>query len=410
MKKITLVGDIMCEPLLLKASKRNDYSFNFDHVFENMKEMFTEADYVIGNLETPLAGQQAGYSTGLFEFNTPDEFADAIKDAGISFVSTANNHCMDRGYDGMIRTLNVLNEKGIPHYGTFLTPDERGNAYYFRLDDQKIALITYTYGANYSMHKRALTDEQEKTINLLHAYTQPIFLSNSNTKKSLAKKVFNRMLHLLKREHQAWIKKKLGMTYNVPRTDDYIDEVEAKPYLEQMKQDLRVAREQADIVIFYPHVGGQFNINPGRFTNYVFEKALACKCDAIIASHPHIVQKAEYKSETPCFYSIGNFSMSPNSVYLLHEHLPEYGLAVHLYIDRGKVVKTTFSVLRIVETKSEPLTVYPVDVYLTKVSNEFERRMLLQDVRQIYQTVVGSSQENLPIKREYTLTSGGGSF
>ena len=410
MKKITLVGDIMCEPLLIKAAKCADGSFQFNHVFEHMKEMFSEADYVIGNLETPLAGEKAGYSTELFKFNSPDALADAIKRAGISFVSTANNHCMDRGYEGMLHTLRVLDEKGIPHHGTFLSPQERRNAYYFRLDDLKIALLTYTYGVNYAVNKCSMTAEQEKTINLLHGYTQPIYVNNPNAKTSLKDKVLNRVLRPLKQEQRAWVKKKLGMTYNSPRADDYLDEEDAKPYIECMENDLRAAREQADIVIFYPHIGGQFNIQPGKFTEYVFEKALACNCDAIIASHPHIVQKAEYKDSVPCFFSIGNFSMSPNSVYLLHEHLPEYGLAVHLYIEKGSIVQTTFSILKIVETKSEPLTVYPVDIYQLLLSSDEEQEKLLQEVRQIYQTVVGSTNQNISVQREYTLALGGEAY
>ena len=113
--KITIIGDIMCEPRLLKASKSKGH-YNFDGVFQNVKDLFKESDYVIGNLETPLAGKEKGYTNGLFSFNTPDEFADAVKASGIDLVTTANNHCFDRGIDGMIRTLEVLEKKGYSVY------------------------------------------------------------------------------------------------------------------------------------------------------------------------------------------------------------------------------------------------------------------------------------------------------
>ena len=65
MIKISILGDIMCEPLLLKAAKKGG-SYDFSGVFENVKELLSESDYVIGNLETPLAGKEAKYVNELY--------------------------------------------------------------------------------------------------------------------------------------------------------------------------------------------------------------------------------------------------------------------------------------------------------------------------------------------------------
>ena len=46
--KITFVGDIMCEPLMINAAKTRDNDFGF--VFENVKDLFSEADFAVGNL------------------------------------------------------------------------------------------------------------------------------------------------------------------------------------------------------------------------------------------------------------------------------------------------------------------------------------------------------------------------
>ncbi|MDU7925862.1 MAG: CapA family protein, partial [Finegoldia magna] len=93
MKKISFIGDIMCEPMLLKASKINK-GYNFDGVFEYIRDFLKESDYVVANLETPIAGEQLGFTSSLFEFNAPIEFLDALKDAGINLVTTANNHSL----------------------------------------------------------------------------------------------------------------------------------------------------------------------------------------------------------------------------------------------------------------------------------------------------------------------------
>ena len=404
MNKITLFGDIMCEPLLLKSAKQEDGHYNFDGVFKNVRSMIDEADYTIANLETPLAGEEAGYTNNLFSFNTPDSFADAIKNSGISLVTTANNHCLDRGLEGLKRTVRVLEEKSIPYFGTNKCKEDRAEAAYFQLGDQKIALISCTYGTNYAVNHCRISQDDEECIHLLHPHHEPVYVRKASAKSSsLPRKVWRRFLRVFSEETRIRIRKALHLTYNSPREDDFLDELTARPYFERLKNDIKKAGEKADIVIFYPHVGGQFNINPGAFTEYTFKQAVEGKCDAIIASHPHIVQKAEFKEGIPCFYSIGNFSMSPNSVYLLHEHLPDYGLAVHLYAENKKIVKTTFSILKIVENKDEMLTVYPVDEYCDIYTGTAEREKTVSDICQIYMTVTGKELESKAICREYAL-------
>ncbi|MFR3323636.1 MAG: CapA family protein [Oscillospiraceae bacterium] len=47
------------------------------------------------------------------------------KDAGFDLLSTANNHCRDKGLDGLYRTLDVLDEAGLAHVGTYRSQAER---------------------------------------------------------------------------------------------------------------------------------------------------------------------------------------------------------------------------------------------------------------------------------------------
>ena len=105
--RITFLGDIMCEPPVLAGARQPDGSYNFDYVFARSQTLLDEADYLVGNLETPLAGEEVGYSATYLAFNAPDAYADAIKKAGFNLISTSNNHTFDRGYAGMERTLQV---------------------------------------------------------------------------------------------------------------------------------------------------------------------------------------------------------------------------------------------------------------------------------------------------------------
>ena len=48
-----------------------------------------------------------------------------LKEAGFDLLSTANNHTKDKGYDGIFRTLDVLDEAGLAHVGTYRSQEER---------------------------------------------------------------------------------------------------------------------------------------------------------------------------------------------------------------------------------------------------------------------------------------------
>ncbi len=402
MIKLTFVGDIMCEKPLLKAAKQKGGDYDFSSLFCNTKSLFSESDYLIGNLETPLAGKAERYTNALYSFNTPDEFASALKEAGFSLIATANNHCLDRGLTGLKRTNEILDANGIQHTGTWITPKARKEGCYFTTNGGiNIAIITYTYGTNYAVNHFNLSEEEEVMVNLLHPYHELVYGAKVEENKiSSLKRTFGRFVS---EEKKIRLKKVLHRRYNTPREDNYLNEKTVRPYIEKLKKDIALAKTKADIIIFYPHIGGQFNIKPGKFTEYIFNEVLKMGVDAIIGSHPHIVQKARIISGVPCYYSIGNYSISPSSVYLLHEHLPEYGLAVHLYIEK-KIVSSSFSVLKMVEEKNKVLTVYPVDEYAALLQDATDLEKLKREMMQIYTTVSGKVIHNeFVLQKEYIL-------
>ena len=77
MLKISFLGDILCQmPFLKAAQQRGD---NFYTAFSPLAPILKESDFVVANLETPIAGEDAGYSNELYSFNTPTKFLDARK-------------------------------------------------------------------------------------------------------------------------------------------------------------------------------------------------------------------------------------------------------------------------------------------------------------------------------------------
>ena len=147
---ITLVsvGDIMMHNTqIADGYEAATDSYQFDHFFSDISPYWEDADFVVGNLETVLAGEAERF-TGYPMFNSPDELAEALVKAGFDLVSTANNHSLDRFERGLRRTLDVLDEAGLIFTGTARSEEERKAVPIVDIEGIKCAFLAYTYGTN----------------------------------------------------------------------------------------------------------------------------------------------------------------------------------------------------------------------------------------------------------------------
>ena len=148
-ERITLlfVGDLMQHRAQIDAARTSDGKYDYSPCFSLVKEEISRADIAIGNLEVTLGGKPyQGYPT----FSAPDEYLQAIKDAGFDVLLTANNHCLDRGKTGLERTITQIESFSIPYAGTYRNAIERKQLYplFIRKKGFCIAMLNYTYGTN----------------------------------------------------------------------------------------------------------------------------------------------------------------------------------------------------------------------------------------------------------------------
>lgn len=146
--KMSAIGDIMCHNSQYKdAYNSKTGSYDFSYIFEDIKKYINSADIAIGNLETTFAGKEKGYSN-YPRFNTPEQLAVDLKEFGIDVLSTANNHCMDTNYTGLVSTLNYLEQAGIDYTGTNATREEQQEILVKDVNGIRIAFLAFTYGTN----------------------------------------------------------------------------------------------------------------------------------------------------------------------------------------------------------------------------------------------------------------------
>lgn len=146
--QLTTVGDIMMhEPQITSGYDPKTKTYAYDYMFKEVAPYLKAADLTIGNLELTLSGKDKKY-TGYPRFNAPDELADALKDVGFDVLTTANNHSLDRDFEGLKRTIDVLEQRGLQCTGTYQTKESSETILIQEVKGSKIAFLAYTYGTN----------------------------------------------------------------------------------------------------------------------------------------------------------------------------------------------------------------------------------------------------------------------
>ena len=114
---LAFVGDIM-PGITFPASRlpENDGKT----LFRDVKELLSSADVAAGNMEGALADQGETTKKGgkfSYAFRIPTRYGKLLADAGLDFMSMANNHAFDFGLDGVKSTEHTLQSNGIAYAG-----------------------------------------------------------------------------------------------------------------------------------------------------------------------------------------------------------------------------------------------------------------------------------------------------
>lgn len=145
--ELGFTGDAMVHEPQRDWSRRPDGTWAMPGLFDAITPWTATPDAMFANLETPIAGEDLGY-TGYPAFNASPAIVDALKVAGVDVLQTANNHALDRGLLGLERTLEAVRSRGFLHSGTWTSVEERERPLVFQLPTGlRVGYIAYTYAA-----------------------------------------------------------------------------------------------------------------------------------------------------------------------------------------------------------------------------------------------------------------------
>lgn len=142
-------GDVLVHQgrALTAGAGQPDGSYDFSGVLAPVAPLIEAADLAICHLETPVAPAGGPYR-GYPSFAVQPEIVDALAGAGYDLCSTASNHSLDDGTEGLVRTLDTLDAAGIAHAGTYRSEAESLEPTLVDAGGVTVGLVTGTFGLN----------------------------------------------------------------------------------------------------------------------------------------------------------------------------------------------------------------------------------------------------------------------
>ena len=270
-----VIGDVMVCENQLKVFKATGYDFHPQ--FEYIKDVLSNADYTMANMEGTVGQYKKVNYSGFPQFNAPETILQAVKDSGVDFLTLANNHMLDRWFDGMKNTVTLAEQFGFDHVGAYRTQQERNTPVIYEVNGIRIGFVAYTYGTNGIENKGVDPD---------------------------------------------------AVKYGVP----YLDKADIEGDIKRLKE------AGAEVVIAFPHWGEEYIREPDESQLKYAKKLANAGADIILGSHSHEVQRMEYVDFTDTsgrarrvfiIYSLGNF---------LSDHVKQYcdnGIVVDFTINEN---------------------------------------------------------------------------
>ena len=253
---LAVCGDAMSH-MPITNDAWNGERYDYARIMAAARPYVETADYAVVNLETTLSGgpPYSGYPA----FNSPDDLARDLKALGFDLCLTANNHSLDKGWSGLSRTLDVLDETGLAHVGTSRSQEEQDvNLVVADVGGISVAFLGYAYGI---------------PIPKKHPYAINVF----NT--------------------------------------DYLTSL-SKPDWDRLAGDLEDAKAlKTDLVAVMIHWGLEYKLTQNQYQEELADFLFENGADIILGGHSHVPQPMEIRTlpdgrQGFVCYSLGNFISS----------------------------------------------------------------------------------------------------
>lgn len=271
--ELVAVGDNLIHEGLYKTGMNDSGEWNYDHVYENVRDEIEAADLAIINQETIFINDRSKISA-YPRFGSPPEIGDSLVRTGFDVVLHASNHTVDKGAEGVWDTLNFWKEKHpeITVLGINDSAEAQEEIDVVECKGIRFAMLNYTYGLN-------------------------------------------------------------GLP--VPAEEPYLVNLLDK---EKMTRDIAKAKELADLVLVFLHVGNEYVYEPSEQSKQWVDFLLEQGVDIAINAHPHVLEPytmltGEDGHEMLVYYSVGNFVSTQDRIPRLLGGMARITIEMHVHED-----------------------------------------------------------------------------
>jgi poly-gamma-glutamate synthesis protein (capsule biosynthesis protein) len=257
-------------------------------VMDAVAPYFKRSDVNFCNLESPITDLGAPLAGRYASFRSYPEMADALKKAGIDFVSLANNHSQDYGWEALVDTMERLKKRGIGFSGAGRNLAEARKPALVTKGGLQIGLLSYTANVNTPFGFKAGVERE----GLAPVRISPFFLPDHTNEEDI----------------------------------------------EAMRQDIETWKKRVDFLAVSFHWGIS---EGGTHTVSLHQKVMAhhavdAGADLILGHHAHALQPVEIYRGKPICYGLGNF------VFALEEGFPRETMLFQCRFTRHKVHELSF--------------------------------------------------------------------
>ncbi|MGG0410782.1 CapA family protein [Peribacillus simplex] len=262
---MTMVGDVMMGRYVEEVTEKHGY----EYLFRYMKPYFDNSDYVSGNYEhTALKAEVSNYKEAdtPIRLNSNTSGVQAVKDAGFSVMSLANNHMMDYEEQGLLDTIDEFKSTDMHYVGVGSNTTEAKNSIdYADVNGVRVATLGFT-----DVYGKDAVSKNDKAG-----------LLNSNP--------------------------------------DLLFELIGKA---------RDAKQgNADLVVVNMHWGQEYSTSTTARQKDLAKAIIDAGADIIIGHHPHVLQSFDVHEDGIIFYSLGNFIFDQGWTRTKDSAMVQYRLA-----------------------------------------------------------------------------------
>ncbi|MGE7758747.1 CapA family protein [Peribacillus sp. NPDC097895] len=262
---MTMVGDVMMGRNVEEVTEKHGY----DYLFRYMKPYFAASDYVSGNYEHPaLKNGVSNYKEAdtAIRLNSNKSGVKAVKDAGFSVMTLANNHMMDFEEQGLLDTIDEFKNADMDYVGVGSnTADAKASIDYADVNGLRVATLGFT-----DVYKKDAVPTNDQAG-----------LLNSNP--------------------------------------DLLFEMIGKARDSE--------QGNADLVVVNMHWGQEYSSSATSRQTDLAKAVIDAGADIIIGHHPHVLQSFDVYKDGIIFYSLGNFIFDQGWTRTKDSAMVQYHLA-----------------------------------------------------------------------------------